>query len=383
MFFKILTSFILTVTFAGVGYFLSEVSRFGGGRAFYTPLIIALTVFLLIFINLIIFKAFNWIIKLAFLLVGLLIFTGIVLNHENEMNVYKRTATLSDRSIDIEQYIPFDYKTKAIRLKAVSHLKLKENLPRLDGSAELFPVYSAFAQAVYPKNKYDIHGSEVMCSDSENAYESLILGDVDLVFAEKPTKAQLAMAKQYHVTLKLTPIGRKAFVFFVNAKNNVIGLTTQQVHDIYSGKLKNWKEVGGKDVAIRAFQRPKLSASQLFMKTWMAGTKMMVAPQEDVVKRRGGVMSEVATYRNFPEAIGYSFRFYTTQMVKSKKVRLLKIDEVFPDDASIQAKTYPLSTQFYAVTAKVKNPNVTKLIRWILSAQGQELIQKTGYTPIN
>ncbi|MEI6602619.1 MAG: substrate-binding domain-containing protein [Clostridia bacterium] len=382
MFFKILTSLILTATFAGIGYFLSEVSRFGGGRAFYTPLIIALTIFLLIFINLIIFKAFNWIVKIAFLLVGLLIFTGIVLNHENEMTIYRNTATLSDQSIDLEQYIPFDYKTKAVKLKAPSQLKFKENLPRLDGAVELFPVYSAFAQAVYPKKKYDIHGSEVMCSDNDNAYESLILGDVDLIFAEKPTKAQLAMAKQYHVTLKLTPIGRKAFVFFVNAKNNVIGLTTQQAKDIYAGKLKNWKDVGGKEGNIRAFQRPQQSASQLFMKTWMEGTKLMTAPKEDVVKRRGGTISEVATYRNFAEAIGYSFRFYTTQMVKSKQVRLLKMDGVLPDDASIQTKKYPLSTQFYAVTAKVKNPNVTKLIRWILSAQGQALIQKTGYTPI-
>ncbi len=64
------------------------------------------------------------------------------------------------------------------------------------------------------------------------------------------------------LTFHMIPIGREAFVFFVNHKNTVENLTLGQVQQIYAGKITNWQEVGGKNDAIRAFQRPADSGSQ-------------------------------------------------------------------------------------------------------------------------
>ena len=80
---------------------------------------------------------------------------------------------------------------------------------------------------------------------------------------------------------------------------------------------------------------------------------------------------------------GQPFLFFATEMIGNNQIRLLKIDGVFPDKRSIKNKTYPLTADFYAVTAGSKNPNTEALIKWILSPQGQYLVDKTGYIPIN
>ena len=115
----------------------------------------------------------------------------------------------------------------------------------------------------------------------------------------------------------------------------------------------------------------------------MEGKNLMIPPKEDVVQSMGGIISETASYRNYKNAIGYSFLFFATEMVKNKQIKLLSIDGVFPDRDTIKSKKYPLGTEFYAITAGSKNPNVEKFIEWILSPQGQYLVEKTGYIPVN
>ncbi|MGB2579629.1 ABC-type phosphate transport system substrate-binding protein [Elusimicrobium simillimum] len=97
----------------------------------------------------------------------------------------------------------------------------------------------------------------------------------------------------------------------------------------------------------------------------------------------GGIIKEVAEYRNFESAVGFSFRFFLTSMVADDKVKMLKINGVYPSETNVKNGVYPLSAEFYAVTTdKLANPNADKLINWILSPQGQELVRKSGYTPI-
>ena len=72
-------------------------------------------------------------------------------------------------------------------------------------------------------------------------------------------------------------------------------------------------------------------------------------------------------------------------MVKNEQIKLLSINGVYPSRETIQNDSYPLCESFYAVYADTgeKNENIEPFIEWILSKQGQELIQKTGYTPVN
>jgi len=97
-----------------------------------------------------------------------------------------------------------------------------------------------------------------------------------------------------------------------------------------------------------------------------------------------GIINRVAVYKNFPNAIGYSFLFFSTEMVKNDQIKLLSVEGVYPSKKTIQDGTYPFSDSFYAIYVDTddKNENIDLFIEWILSEQGQELIEKTGYVPI-
>lgn len=99
-------------------------------------------------------------------------------------------------------------------------------------------------------------------------------------------------------------------------------------------------------------------------------------------KTMGGIISETSNYRNYRNSLGYSFRFFSTEMVKDGAIRHLKVNNIFPSKESIQSGGYPITAEFYAVTAGSNNPNIEPFIKWILSDQGQNIIEKTGYVPI-
>ncbi|WP_016837027.1 PstS family phosphate ABC transporter substrate-binding protein [Ureibacillus thermosphaericus] len=285
--------------------------------------------------------------------------------------------------VNIYEYMPFEENSKVVTLEEEATLQLSDSLPIMDGATALYPIYSSIAQATYPKKEYDPYNSEVMVNTTPKAYENLINGKVDMIFVNEPSQKQLQRAKEKGVELKLIPIGKEAFVFFVNQKNEVNGLTLQQIKDIYSGKITSWKEVGGKNEPIRAYQRPEDSGSQTALQSLMGDTPIMDAPRENVASGMGEIISEVAQYRNFENAIGYTFRYYSQEMVGNNQIKLLAIDGVPPTKETIRSGEYPITGEFYIVTAGTENPNVDKLIDWVLSPQGQQLIEKVGYVPIN
>jgi len=299
-------------------------------------------------------------------------------------DAYDQTiATVDDQSGGIlEEYEPFKYGTKAVELSEPSSYKIETELPRMDGATALYPIYAAFTQAVYPEGEYPSYNSTVMSNRTGEAYMNLINGQVDIIFALGPSKSQLQYAERSGVELKLTPIGKEAFVFFVNEKNPVKGLTTQQIRDIYSGQITNWGEVGGKNHDIRAFQRPEDSGSQTALQAFMGETPIMEAPTSNTPSLMGGIIEEVAAYKNYKNAIGYTFRFYSTEMVANDQIKLLAVDGVEPSKETIRSGEYPIVQQFYAVTAGSNNPHLQEFIEWIQSPEGQEIIEKTGYVPI-
>lgn len=301
-----------------------------------------------------------------------------------EYNRHARSSlvTVNEQGVDLRVYQPFGNDTKAVSLDEPSTLKLVSDMPRLDGATALYPLYAAFARAVYPEKEYDFGNSEVMCTTTADAYSNLLEGKADMIFAAAPSNQQLEAARSKGIELKLTPIGREAFVFFVNSRNPVRGLSTAQLQGIYSGDIRDWSEVGGSNGRIRAFQRPENSGSQSMLQRWMAGKPLMSPPKEDVAAGMGEIIERTAVYRNYDQAIGYSFLYFATQMIQQGEIRLLEVDGIAPNRSTIQNRQYPLAAEFYAVTANSSNPNVSPLLQWILSRQGQSLVEMTGYTPL-
>jgi phosphate transport system substrate-binding protein len=284
------------------------------------------------------------------------------------------------------RYRPFAETSQAAKLYKETNLRftLYDNLPVLDGATALYPVYASFAQAVYPKKDNSEIGRLVLCSRTPRAYENLLKGEADLIFCAAPSDAQMEQFNHKGLNLRLVPIGREAFVFFVNKKNIVDNITIGSIQGIYSGRIKNWKDLNGANQKIRAFQRPKDSGSQTALEKIMGNIPIMEPRREDVSEGMGGIINRVAIYKNFPNAIGYSFLFYSTEMVKNDQIKLLSVEGIYPSRETIQNGTYPFSHSFYAIYIddENKNENIELFIEWILSEQGQELVEKTGYTPI-
>ena len=286
------------------------------------------------------------------------------------------------QDIDLYEYIPFQKESKVALLNGESNFKLEDNLPRLDGATAFYPVYSSFVQAVYPSGKYPFFQGIVRCTQTPKAYENLINGEADIIFCFEPSKDQIAQAKAKGLEFSMTPIGKDAFVFFVNRNNPVNNLTPQQIQDIYSGKITNWKDIGGGNNAIIPYQRPKDSGSQTILELIMGDVPIMEPLKENVVVGMMGIIEQVSEYKNHSNAIGYSFLFFATEMVKNNEIKLLAINGVKPSKETIQSNKYTFSNEFYAITTGNETENTKLFIEWILSEEGQYLVEKTGYIPI-
>lgn len=304
--------------------------------------------------------------------------------------------TLDDRDFMLYDYIPFAEDTKAVSLDEPSTLTYEGPIYKMDGATALYPIYASFVQAIYPEGEYRIYDNtedglgRITCTGTIEAYNRLIGGHTDIIFCAAPSQDQLDAAKAEGVELHLTPIGREAFVFFVNSKNPVDSLTVEQIRQIYTGKITNWSEVGGSSQSIRPFQRAENSGSQSALLRLMDGLPLIEPKREDRLGGMGEIINEVAAYRNYKNALGYSFRFYATEMDGSDGIKLLAMNGVEPTRETIRDGSYPITSTFYAVTAApIGQPapeegdrGLRALLDWILSPQGQQIIEEAGYVAL-
>ena len=295
---------------------------------------------------------------------------------------YNKSITVNTSpNIDIQAYLPFDEDSKIVKTDSKT-LKLTENLPRIDGAAALFPVYSAFVNAVYP-NTTKLHDGIFEYNNTPDGYRLLAEKETDIFIGVYPSDEQRAYAEENQTTFEYTPIGTEAFVFFVHKDNPITNLTTKQIKDIYSGKITNWKDVGGKNEKIAAFQRNEGSGSQSMLKRFMGDTPIMDAPTEMVNDLMAGIIEQVADYKSKTNSIGFSFRYYVEGIIKNPDIKMISIDGAAPTSENIRNGSYPILTPIYAVTYKEnQNGNVDKLLEWILSDEGQYIINETGYVGI-
>ena len=295
---------------------------------------------------------------------------------------YNKSITVNTSpNIDIQAYLPFDEDSKIVKTDSKT-LKLTENLPRIDGAAALFPVYSAFVNAVYP-NTTKLHDGIFEYNNTPDGYRLLAEKETDIFIGVYPSDEQKAYAEENQTTFEYTPIGTEAFVFFVHKDNPITNLTTKQIKDIYSGKITNWKDVGGKNEKIAAFQRNEGSGSQSMLKRFMDDTPITDAPTETVNDLMAGIIEQVADYKSKTNSIGFSFRYYVEGIIKNPDIKMISIDGIAPTSENIRNGSYPILTPIYAVTYKEnQNGNVDKLLEWILSDEGQYIINETGYVGI-
>ena len=296
---------------------------------------------------------------------------------------YDQSITINTApNINVHEYLPFRDDSKIVKIDSET-LKLTDDLPVIDGAAAFFPVYSAFVNAVYPETT-ELYDGVFEYNNTPGGYQLLAEKGIDLFLGVYPSEEQKAYAEECDTTFVYTPVGTEAFVFFVHKDNPIDNLTTEQIKGIYSGEITNWKQVGGKNEEIAAFQRNEGSGSQSMLQRFMGDTPIMEAPTEMVNTMMSGIIEQVSSYRSKSNSIGFSFRYYVEGIIQNPDIKVLSVDGVAPTAENIRNGSYPIVTPMYAVTYEENtNENVDLLLQWILSEEGQYIIEETGYVGVS
>ena len=273
-------------------------------------------------------------------------------------------------SVEVSDYVPFSGSENIYSVRG--EVELEGDLPTIDGAAALLPIYAGFVESIYPEDSVIFNGesyddqSAMHYTNTRGAYKDIVDGKADLIICVAPSEEQLAYAAQNGVELEMVEIGKDAFVFIVNSDNPVSDISVEQIRGIYSGEITNWKELGGPNVPIAAMRRNEGSGSQSALENLMGGTPI------------------VADYTAlFGSPIGFSFRYYVTGMLAEGGVKMLSVNGVEPDIENIASGAYPVTSSIYAVYRKGEtNENVYKAVDFMLSKDGQDIVEKSGYIPV-
>ncbi|MBP0978118.1 MAG: substrate-binding domain-containing protein, partial [Oscillospiraceae bacterium] len=154
-----------------------------------------------------------------------------------------------------------------------------DNLPVMDGSTSAIPLEAGFKSRVLAI-PYDEAYDMVEHHKTHESFDMLLSGENDMIFTVPISESQQREADEKGIHLNMVPVAKEGFVFIVNKNNPVNSLTQDQIKDIYSGVITNWKEVGGNDEPIIAYQRNSDSGSQNLITEFMGDRTLM--PKENM-----------------------------------------------------------------------------------------------------
>lgn len=222
---------------------------------------------------------------------------------------------------------------------------------------------------------------DLRVSTTHGAFTNLINGEVDLIVTSRSiSRDEKAEADEKGVTLLETPIALDGFIFITNKNNPVKSLTKEQIRAIYMGEIINWKEVGGRDLAITPYIREPNSGSQEKMETIvMKGLEM---PKWDYMTLTG-MAGPFAMLRYDESGICYSLYYYYRTFVEPDLVNQLEIDGIVPTQQAIRNRSYPYTTEVFTAirSDSDKNSMTYKLYQLICSDKAKKIIEESGYVP--
>jgi phosphate transport system substrate-binding protein len=240
------------------------------------------------------------------------------------------------------------------------------------GSTTVLPVAQAAAEAFmakYPGVNISISGG-----GSGNGIKALIDGSTDIANSSRFIKdKELKMAQEKDVYPVPHRVAIDAIVPVVHTKNPVADLTIEQLSLIYQGKIKNWKEVGGKDMVIVVVSRDTSSGTY---EVWNEKImhKARVTPKAQLQASNGAVVQAVS---NNPYSIGYIGFGYC-----DKSVKKLDVNGIEASVETALSGAYPVARPLFMFTNGWPSGQVSEFLTFVLSSEGQKIVQKEGYIPL-
>jgi phosphate transport system substrate-binding protein len=221
---------------------------------------------------------------------------------------------------------------------------------------------------------------QVTGGGSGTGISALINGTTDICQASREMKAEekSSLKDRYKSDAVETPVARDGLSVYVNATNPVKQLSMDQLRLVFTGKITNWKELGGKDAKIVVYSRENSSGTYVFFKEHVL-KNADYTPRAQSMPGTAAVVNAVARDKN---AIGYGGAAYA----KGIFVVPIKKDDsspaVKPDLAHVQDGSYPLSRPLFFYLRDKPAGDIKAFIDWVLSKEGQDVVTKVGYFPV-
>lgn len=256
-----------------------------------------------------------------------------------------------------------------------------ENYPVVDGSTATIPLAIGLIQKITGCTAAQAEES-IAFNTTDASYYAMAEGKSDLLLVYEPAQPTIDELDVFH-TMDMREIGLDALVFIVNEDNPIESLTSDQIRGIYSGEITNWSQVGGDDKEIIPFQRPELSGSQtLMLNLMMKDTEMMAPTTELVSASMADIIEDISAYNNSADAIGYSVYYYAKNMYTQPGLKFIAVDGVVPSNETINSREYGFTNPFYGVIPLEPNPQAEAILTWLLTDDGQQMLEDCGYVPI-
>lgn len=251
------------------------------------------------------------------------------------------------------------------------------------GSDTLVNLALAWAEAytqLRPEARISVTGG-----GSGTGIAAMINGTVDIANASRKMKAvEIEAAEANGIFPVEFVVARDAIAVVVHPMNPVKRLTLQQISDIYTMKITNWRQVGGEDRPIVLLSRESNSGTYVYflenvIRLGLKDSELLFAPDTLLMPSSEGISSEV---RQNPNAIGYDGLGYVTP---DQKVIAVARDSVgpyvLPAVATVNDGTYPISRPLQMYTAGEPRGEVKTYLEWVLT-DGQALVDDLGFVPL-
>lgn len=250
---------------------------------------------------------------------------------------------------------------------------MAETSIRVDGSTTVLPAMQKIVEAYMKANP----GVSITVSGggSGNGIKAIIDGATNVAMSSREiAPKEMDQAKEKGHVVKPLEIAMDAIVPIVNPANPVKNLTAEQLQGIYSGKIKNWKEVGGEDKEIVVISRDTSSGTyEAWQELIMKGQK--VAPSALLQASSGAVLQVVSKNK---AAIAYDGIAYVNNSVKG-----LTVNGVAGGEKTVADKTYPVARPLFIIVPEKLDATVQAFVNYIMDpANGQKIIKEVGYFPV-
>ena len=214
---------------------------------------------------------------------------------------------------------------------------------------------------------------QVTGGGSGTGISALINGTTDICNSSRPMKSgEIQKLKERFGTLGVEiPCAKDGITIYVNPSNPVSDLSMDQLKDIYTGKITNWKQVGGPDARIVVYSRENNSGTYVFFKDHVLKGKDYTASAQNLP----GTAAVVNAVAKDKFGIGYGGAAY------AKGVKECKVNGILPTADNIKSNKYPISRYLYMYLRNKPSGDIKKYVDWILSSEGQKIVTEVGYFP--